>query len=286
MSSNRTCTVSCIQTCTGLDPSTNIAETLDMVLSAAAEGAQFIATPEMTNVIDMDRKRLLTKVHRQDADPAVSAFARTARQTGTYLLAGSFALVGQDGRLVNRSLLFAPDGSILAHYDKMHMFDVDLPGGERYRESTAYTAGEHAVIVPTRLARIGMTICYDLRFPALYRVLAQAGAEIITIPSAFTRPTGQAHWQVLLQARAIETGCFIVAPAQTGDHESGRKTYGHSLVVSPWGDVIADSGLEPGIMTARIDLDEVADARRRIPALHHDRHFSSPAKPHPAMIAT
>ncbi len=238
-------TAACIQTCTGLNPESNVADTLEMVRSAASQGARLIMTPEMTNVIDMDRKRLMAKVYRQADDPAVAAFAAFARETGSYLLAGSFALANDDARLLNRSLLFAPDGQILAHYDKMHMFDVDLPGGERYRESAAYAAGDRAVVAHTNLGRIGLTVCYDLRFPALYRTLAQAGAAYITIPSAFTRPTGQAHWQVLLQARAIETGSYIFAPAQTGDHESGRKTYGHSMMIAPWGEVIAEAGREP-----------------------------------------
>jgi predicted amidohydrolase len=284
MSSGRPFTAACIQTSTGLDPETNIAATLQMVRSAAAQGAHLIMTPEMTNVIDMDRKRLMTRVHRQAHDPSVAAFAACARETGSHLLAGSLALAGDDGRLLNRSLLFAPDGNILAHYDKVHMFDVDLPGGESYRESSAYAAGSRAVIVPTDLGPIGMTICYDLRFPALYRYLAQAGAAFITIPSAFTRPTGQAHWQVLLQARAIETGCFIFAPAQTGDHECGRKTYGHSMMVAPWGEVIAEAGLEPGIILAQIDPNRVSAARRRIPALQHDRKFAPPPAARRVMI--
>ncbi|MGI9464645.1 MAG: carbon-nitrogen hydrolase family protein [Aestuariivirgaceae bacterium] len=270
--------VACIQMCSGRNPAANMEAVAELVRQAAEAGAGLVVTPEMTNVIESKRDRLIEKVGCQDDDLSVKALAGLARDLGITLLAGSVALRDGDDRLVNRSLLFAPDGSLAARYDKMHMFDVELDGGESYRESRSYSAGDRAVVANTPQGRLGMTICYDLRFPALYRVLAQAGAEILTIPSAFTRPTGRAHWEVLLRARAIETGSYVVAPAQTGIHESGRKTYGHSMIVAPWGDVVAEAGEEVGILVADLDLDAVKAARERIPSLQHDRVFTGPGR--------
>ena len=244
----------------------NIAETSDMIRAAAARGAEFVLTPEMTNIIEPDRPRLRGLVKNEHEDPAVHAFAALARELRLWLLIGSLALKGKDGNLVNRSLLFAPNGERVVAYDKIHLFDVDLPTGERIRESEAYAGGGAAPVVDTPWGKLGLTICYDVRFPGLYRQLAQQGADFLTVPSAFTVPTGEAHWHVLLRARAIETGSYVLAPAQTGQHDSGRRTYGHSLVVSPWGTIEADAGTETGIALATLDLQAVVTARRRISA--------------------
>jgi predicted amidohydrolase len=209
-----------------------------------------------------------------------------ARESGAWVLLGSLVIdpAGEPGsageeRLANRSFLIDPNGAVAARYDKIHMFDIDLPGGESYRESNAYRPGAAAVTTATPWARLGMTVCYDARFPQLYRALAEAGAEILTVPSVFTVPTGRAHWHVLLRARAIENGCFVIAPAQWGDHAGGRKSYGHSLIVDPWGEVLADGGEGEGIVTARIDPARIAEARGMVPSLRHDRRFTSPAAP-------
>lgn len=261
----------------------NVADASGMIREAAAAGATFITTPEMTNILEPDRPRLRSLARSENQDESVKAFAELARQLGIWLNIGSLALKGEGEKLLNRSLLFAPDGAIAARYDKIHLFDVDLPTGERLRESEAYAAGETAIVAPMGNALLGMTICYDLRFPALYRELALAGAQILNIPSAFTVPTGEAHWHVLLRARAIETGSFVLAAAQGGAHESGRNTYGHSLAVSPWGKVIVEGGIESGVIPCDLDLAEVAQARQRIPALSHARPFV--LKPAPS-IAT
>ncbi|MBL8905249.1 MAG: carbon-nitrogen hydrolase family protein [Rhizobiales bacterium] len=259
-------TCALLQLCSGRDVERNIAEASSLIRAAAAQGAQFVLTPEMTNVIEPDRPRLKSVVKPEDEDPGVAAFAACACELNVWLLIGSLALRGENGKLVNRSLLFAPDGQRLARYDKIHLFDVDLPTGERIRESEAYCGGQAAPIVATPWGGLGLTICYDVRFPALYRQLAQQGADFIAVPSAFTVPTGEAHWHVLLRARAVETGAYVLAPAQSGHHESGRRTYGHSLVVSPWGVIEADAGTEPGIVFAKLDRAAVDEARARIPA--------------------
>ncbi len=278
--------VACVQMCSGRDPAANMADVALLVREAAEVGASLVVTPEMTNVIESRRDRLIEKVGRQEDDLSVKALARLAQDLKITLLAGSVALRDGDDRLVNRSLLFAPDGSLCARYDKMHMFDVKLDNGENYRESRSYTAGNRAVIADTREGRLGLTICYDVRFPELYRVLAQAGAEILTVPSAFTRSTGKAHWETLLRARAIETGSYVVAPAQSGVHESGRKTYGHSMIVAPWGEVVATAGEDIGILVANLDLDAVKAARQRIPALEHDRVFKGPGNQDDIRVAS
>jgi predicted amidohydrolase len=244
----------------------NIAECSELIRDAAARGAQLVLTPEMTNIIEPDRPRLKSLVKPEGEDESVAAFSDLARELNLWLLAGSFALKGTNGSLVNRSLLFAPNGECVARYDKIHLFDVDLPTGERIRESEAYAGGGEAPVVPVPWGGLGLTICYDVRFPSLYRQLAQRGADFLSVPSAFTVPTGGAHWEVLLRARAIETGAYVLAPAQTGTHDSGRRTYGHSLAISPWGEILADGGTEVGIVLATLDPRAVADARAKIPA--------------------
>lgn len=259
-----------VQMRSGRDMARNVKDASGMIREAKAKGADFISTPEMTNILEPDRPRLKSLARREAEDESVAAFATLAKDLSVWLNIGSLALKGEGDKLLNRSFLFAPDGSIVARYDKIHLFDVDLPSGEQLRESHTYQGGSSAVLAETALGPIGLTICYDMRFPHLYRSLAQAGAKLFTIPSAFTVPTGQAHWHVLLRARAIETGSFVLAAAQGGTHESGRETYGHSLIVSPWGDVLAEAGTEPGLLLADIDLADADLARARIPAWSND----------------
>jgi deaminated glutathione amidase len=272
-----------IQLRAGTDMARNLKDCSELVLAARDADAQFVATPEMTNILEPDRVRLRSLVGPENADKSVAGYAELARRLGIWLNIGSLALKGNGEKLVNRSLLYSPEGRIVARYDKIHLFDVELPSGDIIRESEAYDGGERGALVTTGWSKLGLTICYDVRFPSLYRALAKEGAEIITVPSAFTVPTGEVHWHVLLQARAIETGCFVIAAAQGGRHESGRETYGHSLIVSPWGKVIADAGSDPGIILAELDLDEVRQARCRIPALNHERAFALKAE---ALVAT
>ena len=248
----------------------------DAVRRARDAGADLIATPEVCSYLEPRRRLVLEKAQPQDAHEGLARFREWARETGAWLLAGSMVTRTEGERLANRSYLVDPAGGIAAVYDKIHMFDVDIGEGERYRESRTYRPGGEAVLADIPFCRLGMTVCYDMRFPALYRALAQAGAEVISVPSAFTVPTGRAHWHVLLRARAIETGCFVIAPAQVGEHAEGRRTYGHSLVVDPWGEVLADGGAEPGIVTAEIDPAKVAEARGRVPSLFGDRPFTFP----------
>ena len=266
-----------IQMRSGIDPEHNLSAAEAMIREAAANGARFILTPETTHLVQRDARAALALLKPMKADPAMARFAALAAELGVDLLIGSMAFAGDDGRAVNRSVLFAPDGAVSATYDKIHMFDVSLGAGENYRESDAYRAGERAVLADAAGLKLGLTICYDVRFASLYRRLAQAGAVAITVPSAFTRPTGRAHWEVLLRARAIETGSFILAPAQGGLHEDGRKTWGHSMVVGPWGDVIAALDHdEPAVLYAEIDPDAALKARDRIPALKGDRDYAGP----------
>ncbi|MCF4167042.1 carbon-nitrogen hydrolase family protein [Zavarzinia compransoris] len=268
--------VACVQITAGRDVPANIAVASALIREAAAKGARLIATPEMTSLMERNRREMRPKVRTEDEDIALAAFRALAAELGAHLLIGSLPIDIGDARLANRGFLIGPDGAIEARYDKIHMFDVDLPQGESFRESNAYRPGESAVVVPVEGAMLGLSICYDLRFAALYRRLAQAGAEILAVPAAFTRVTGEAHWHILLRARAIETACFVIAPGQTGTHEDGRQTYGHSLIVDPWGHVLADGGTDVGIITADLDLDAVKAARGRIPALQHDRVFAGP----------
>ncbi|MBD3771310.1 MAG: carbon-nitrogen hydrolase family protein [Rhodobacterales bacterium] len=265
----------CVQMRSGVEVAPNIAAAAALIREAAGKGATFIATPEMTNLLDIRPGMARPKIVEQDDIP-LHAFQALAAELRVTLLIGSLAvtLEGEE-RFANRSFLIGPDGGVIARYDKIHMFDVEVGDGQSYRESRAYRPGEAAMLAAAPFGKVGMTICYDLRFPHLYRRLAQAGAEILTIPAAFTRVTGEAHWHVLVRARAIETGSFVIAPAQGGKHEDGRETFGHSLIVAPWGDVLAEAGgAEPGIILADLDLDEVAKARGRIPSLGNEREFS------------
>jgi predicted amidohydrolase len=274
--SGRRIEAACIQMRATEDVAENIRAASDLIRQAAKQGAQFVVTPENTNLMAADAGAKLEKSFAEDRDPAVPAFAKLADELGIWLLIGSLAIKVAPDKTANRSYLFGPDGRCEARYDKIHLFDVDLPSGERYRESNTVAPGDEAVAVSLPWGRLGMTVCYDLRFPQLYRTLAKAGAEIFAIPSAFTETTGKAHWHVLLRSRAIENGCFVIAPAQGGTHANGRKTYGHSLIVGPWGDILAEGGIEPGVIRATIDLEQVAVARGQMPSLSHDRPYSPP----------
>ena len=246
------------------------------IRAAAQGGAVYVQTPENTSLMVLKSRELFEKVLPEDGNPAVERFSALARDLALWLHIGSIAVRLSDKKVANRSFLFTPEGRIAARYDKIHMFDVDLPNGESYRESKNYQPGQKAVVTELPWGRLGLTTCYDLRFPALYRDLAQAGAQFITVPSAFTVQTGKAHWHVLLRARAIETGAYILAAAQGGAHDMGRSTYGHSLIVSPWGEIIAEAGVEPEIVFAEVDPAQVLEARARIPSLQHDRSYEPP----------
>jgi predicted amidohydrolase len=270
-------TVACVQVNAGPEIAPNLAAAAEGVRRARDAGAELITLPENVSMVVQGRAKVLERVRAEADHPALPAFQDLARETGAWLLVGSLGiLLDEDGRVANRSFLIAADGAVVARYDKIHMFDVDLPGGESYRESATFRPGERAVVAPTPWGGLGLTICYDLRFAYLFRALAQAGASLITVPAAFTVPTGRAHWQVLLRARAIETGCFIIAPAQCGTHDEGRQTYGHSLIIDPWGAILAEAGDEPGVITATLDLARVAECRGMVPALRHDRGFAGP----------
>lgn len=271
-------TAACVQTTSERDIAANVKMASALVREARKAGADFIGLPETVNIMEPKGSLLRDKVAAAGGDAGLRAFRDVAAETGAWLLLGSLVVPAGKGeggkKLLNRSFLIDPKGAIKARYDKIHMFDVDLGAGEVYRESKRYAAGAKAVTARLPWGRLGMTVCYDLRFPHLYRSLAQEGADFLSVPSAFTRPSGSAHWHVLLRARAIETGCFVFAPAQCGTHEGGRKTYGHSLIVDPWGEVLADGGDEPGFVTATIEPERVIEARRRIPSLDHDRRFT------------
>lgn len=263
-------------------PPENLAAALRFIEAAVALGAQIVLTPEVTNCVSLSRRHQNTVLTVEDDDQTLAGLRSAAVRHGIWILIGSLALKSQDtdARFANRSFLIGPDGNIIAHYDKIHMFDVVLSDTESYRESDGFRPGDTAVVADTPIGRFGMTVCYDLRFPALHRSLAQAGAHILTVPSAFAVPTGKAHWEVLLRARAIETGCFVLAPAQTGRHVGSdgrfRETWGHSLAIDPWGRVIADAGTETGITMVDLDLAEVAQTRGRMPSLRHDKEFLAP----------
>ncbi len=251
----------------GVDPAANLAAAETLIREAAAGGATFIATPEMTGLLQRKPKLFWDRVKTENDDPLIPAFAGLAKALGITLLIGSLAVKVGEGRAANRSFLFGPDGKILVRYDKIHMFDVTVSRTETWRESAIYEAGSQPQIIDTPVAKLGLSICYDVRFAELYRHYGREGVQIITVPAAFTVPTGQAHWETLLRARAIETGAFIIAPAQGGAHEDGRTTYGHSMIIDPWGKIIAALDHdEPGILTAEVDLDEVDAARAKIPA--------------------
>lgn len=264
------------------DPGANLPGTLAAVARAAQGGAGFVLTPECTNILSSNRAHQRAVLRPEARDETLAALREAAARHGIWLLIGSLALTTEDadGRFANRSFLIDPTGGIVARYDKIHMFDVTVSETEVYRESAAYRPGAQAVLADTPFGRIGMTVCYDVRFPALYRRLAQAGAQILTVPAAFNHITGAAHWEVLLRARAIETGAYVLAPAQTGFHPEahgkGRRTHGHALAVAPWGEVLADAGSEPGVIYTDLDLAQVALARGRVPSLTHDRDIAGP----------
>ena len=273
--------VAALQLCASDDPVANLEFTLSMVQQAAEAGAQFIATPEVTNCVSSSRRRQNEVLALQMDDQTLAAMCAAAARFGVWISVGSLALkLPDDDRFTNRSFMIDPSGQIIAQYDKIHMFDVTLSETEQYRESDGYRAGGHAVIADTAFGKIGMTICYDIRFPHLYRGLAKSGASILLIPAAFAQPTGRAHWEVLLRARAIETGCFVIAAAQTGEHQTTqgrpRKTYGHSMIVSPWGEIMADAGEDQGIIYADLDLSLVESTRARVPSILSNQSFSEP----------
>jgi predicted amidohydrolase len=267
--------IALVQTTTGIDPRANAAALVQAIHAAARGGAAMVFTPEMSGLLDRDRARAAAAIRREADDPVLAAVRDAARAAGVWVHLGSLALRRDDGRLANRGFVIDAAGAIRARYDKMHLFDVDLPSGESWRESAAYAAGDAAVVVETPVGRLGLSICYDLRFPDLYRALSDAGATILSVPAAFTRPTGAAHWHVLLRARAIEAGAYVVAAAQSGEHADGRATYGHSLVVDPWGAVVLDMGEAAGIGHAAIDPALLADVKARIPTLAHRRPIAA-----------
>jgi predicted amidohydrolase len=270
---DRSFVAACVQMRSGKSVKANVESAVGLIRDAAAQGAQYVQTPEMTNILVRSREELFAAILPEAADPAVAAFQELARALKIFLHVGSLALRLEGERAANRGLVIDPEGEIVARYDKIHMFDVDLPNGETWRESLTYRAGEQAVTAELPWGTLGLTICYDVRFPTLHRALAENGAEMLSSPAAFTRQTGEAHWHVLLRARAIETGSFVIAAAQGGRHEDGRETFGHSLIVDPWGNVLTEAGDEPGIVLAKIDPEKSAEARRRIPALENGRRF-------------
>jgi predicted amidohydrolase len=263
-----------VQMCSGRSIEANVIEATRLIREAVAGGAQYVQTPEVTTQMERDRDKQFVETRPEDGNPVIAHFRTVARELKIWLHVGSMAVSVSAEQLANRALLISPTGAVVARYDKIHMFDVTLPNGEIYRESKNFRPGHEAVVAQLPWGKLGVTICYDLRFPGLYRALAQAGAELLAIPAAFTRPTGQAHWHTLMRARAIENGCFVLAAAQAGKHENGRETYGHSLVVAPWGEIIAEAGVEPGVLYADIDMAKVAEARGQVPSLTHDRPFS------------
>ena len=266
----------CVQLRSSDDVEDNIRTTSELIREAGSRGAQFVGTPENTTLMAPDGGAKLERSFEEAHDPALPKFAALAEELGIWLMIGSLAIKVSDTKTANRSFLIDPKGRITARYSKIHLFDVDLPSGEKYRESNTVAGGDSATLADTPFGKIGMTICYDLRFPHLYRSLSQKGASLLTVPSAFTETTGKAHWHVLLRARAIENGAFVLAPAQGGTHANGRKTYGHSLIIAPWGEIMAEAGTDPSVIVADIDLAAVADARMRVPSLQHDRPFKGP----------
>src|ERR671928_535067 len=267
MTADLTFTAAMVQMRTSLLPEPSLEQGMALVREAKKQGADYVQTPEVSNMMQVNRKALFEHLASEEDDKSLKAYRALAAELKIHLHIGSLALRFSPERAVNRSFLIAPDGDILASYDKIHMFDIELEGGESYRESANYQPGETAVISDLPWGRIGLTICYDVRFPALYRALAESGASFLTVPSAFTRKTGEAHWHTLLRARAIETGCFVFAAAQAGMHDNKRETFGHSLIVAPWGEILAEGDVEPGIIMAEIDPAKVETARRAIPSL-------------------
>jgi len=274
-----TFTAACVQNNAERDPAPSMASLADLVRRARDMGGDLIMTPEVCTMMEPRRRLGREKAQFEESDESLAQFRELARETGAWILIGSMAVKirEESERLANRSILLRPDGETVATYDKIHMFDVDVGEGESYRESNGYRPGDHATLAQIPWGGLGMTVCYDMRFPYLYRSLAKAGADFLTAPSAFTVPTGRAHWHVLLRARAIENGCFMFAPAQVGEHAEGRKTYGHSLIVDPWGEVLADGSEDVGVVTAEIDVAKVAEARGKVPSLYNDRDYAAPA---------
>jgi predicted amidohydrolase len=268
--------IALFQSCTGIEPAANTQALTEAIEQASVGGAEMLFTPEMSGLLDRDAKRAAGNLRAEEDDQVLAACREAASRHGLWLHLGSLAVRTEDGKLANRGFVIDPTGSVRARYDKIHLFDVDLPTGESWRESAVYRAGEGAVVVEgTPLGRLGLTICYDLRFPKLFSRLSDAGAQTISVPAAFTVPTGRAHWEVLLRARAIEAEVFVIAAAQSGRHADGRDTYGHSLVVSPWGEVLLDMGQGTGVGFVDIELSQVGDVRQRIPALEHRRPIAA-----------
>ena len=271
--------IAIFQSQTGIDPAANARALVDAIQAAAAGGAQMLFTPEMSGLLDRDTERARGNVRQEDEDEVLAACREAARRCRIWLHIGSIAVAAEEGKFANRGFVVDSDGEIRARYDKIHLFDVDLPTGESWRESAIYRGGTDSVVVDgTPVGRLGLTICYDLRFPALFERLSEAGAQLISVPAAFTVPTGRAHWEVLLRARAIEAGVFVVAAAQTGRHADGRETYGHSLLVDPWGEIKLDMGTDVGVGFADIDLGRIAEVRSRVPALSHRRPVGEPVQ--------
>lgn len=274
MTDTQTFRAGLVQTCTSRDVDRNLREIGTMIRDAAKAGAHYVQTPEVTTVLETDSKRMAEVIGPERGNRALSHYSELAKELGIWLHIGSMAVSTDEPRYANRAFLFRPDGELAARYDKIHMFDVQISEGQTYQESKRYAPGKHGILVDLPWATLGITICYDMRFPALYRALAKAGANVIAVPSSFTVPTGKAHWHTLLRARAIESQCFILAAAQAGDHECGRQTYGHSIAIGPWGDILAEAdGTTTGFIIADIDLGEVASARSRVPSLDNDQPF-------------
>lgn len=266
--------VACVQLNAGGDVAGNLAVAGGFVRQAASQGTKLIVLPEKVDFLANQDGLSEAHVAAESENVSLPFFSALAKECGVWIVAGSLGIQVGEEKIANRSYVFSPNGEIAAHYDKIHLFDVDLGNGEKYQESAKYKPGEKLVTVSTPWGDLGLTICYDVRFPYLYRALAKAGVKIITVPAAFTVPTGEAHWHILLRARAIETGAFILAPAQCGEHPGGRRTYGHSLIINPWGEILAEAANEPGIIMAKLNLQSVSDARQKIPSLRHDRDLS------------
>ena len=266
--------VACVQTTSSQEVSVNIKNVGELVLDAISMGAELILLPETVNMMEPRNSMMREKAMKEADDIFLDSLCNIAKDSRVWVLAGSLVVIDKKGQAVNRSILIGPEGKVRSRYDKIHMFDVDLGNGEYYRESKSYDAGNRSVTAALPWGRLGLTVCYDLRFPYLYRKLAKAGTDFLAVPSAFTRPTGEAHWHVLLRARAIENGCYVFAPAQCGIHDGGRETYGHSLIIDPWGRVLADAGDKIGVIIAEIDQKEVMKARAKIPSLTHGRHIT------------
>lgn len=272
--SSRTFRAALVQLCSGRDVDRNVTDAVALIREAAAGGAQYVQTPEVTTLMELETAKLFAAVEPEDGNRALQTFRDVAADLKIWLHIGSMPVKVAADKIANRAYVLSPDGAVTATYDKIHMFDVDLPNGESYRESKNYRPGDKAVVAALPWGGLGLAICYDLRFPQLFRALAKSGAKFLTVPAAFTKVTGEAHWHTLLRARAIESQCFVFAAAQGGRHEHGRDTYGHSLIISPWGQILAEGGVQPGVIFADIDLQAIEDARSRVPSLGHDRPFT------------